>query len=116
VPQPELFIGPDSIEVVPKVRNFRNFTPVDHYKVVYQRIYSVLRSVKPHPRYTPFGVRKNYGNVVVPTDSASRLKRVGCGILFHIGLKMSALCGIGEDALYVIVAFCGIGFFSSGIY
>jgi hypothetical protein len=62
VPQPELFIGPDSIEVVPKVRNFgfvlnMNLTPVDHYKAVCQRLYSVLRSVKKHARYTPFGVR-----------------------------------------------------------
>jgi hypothetical protein len=37
VPQPKLFIGPDSIEVVPKVRILvfvlnRNLTPVDHYK------------------------------------------------------------------------------------
>jgi hypothetical protein len=55
VPQPELFIGPDTM--VPKVRNLgfvlnRNLTPVDHYKVVCHRIYSVLRSVKPHARYT----------------------------------------------------------------
>jgi hypothetical protein len=80
VPQPELFIGPDLIEVVSKVRNLgfvlnRNLTPV-----VCQRIYAVLRSVKPHARYT---CRKklfvslivphiNYGNVVFSTvDSAS---------------------------------------------
>jgi hypothetical protein len=42
--QPELFIGPDSIEMVPKVRNLgfvlnRNLTPVDHYEAVSQRIY-----------------------------------------------------------------------------
>jgi hypothetical protein len=65
VPQPELFISPDSIEVAPKVRNLgfvlnRNLTPVDHYKAVCQRIYSILRSVKPHARYTPFGVRKKF--------------------------------------------------------
>jgi hypothetical protein len=35
VPQPELFFGPDSIEVVPMVRNLgfvlnRNLTPLDH--------------------------------------------------------------------------------------
>jgi hypothetical protein len=57
------FIRPDSIEVVPKVRNLgfglnRNVTPVDHYKAFCQRIHSVLRSVKPQARYTPFGVRK----------------------------------------------------------
>jgi hypothetical protein len=55
VPLPELFIGPDLIEVVPLVSNL---TPVDHYKVVCNKIYSVLRSVKPHPRYTYFEVRK----------------------------------------------------------
>jgi hypothetical protein len=80
VPQLELFIGLDSIEVVPKERNLgfvlnRNLTPVNLYKMVCQRIYSVLRCVKPHARYTLFGVRKklvvspimphiNYGNVV----------------------------------------------------
>jgi hypothetical protein len=70
-------------------RNFgfvlnRNLTLVDHYKAVCQRIYSVLRSVKPYARYTPFRVRKklvvslimhhiNYGNVVFSTvDSASQ--------------------------------------------
>jgi hypothetical protein len=36
---------------------------------------------------------------------------VGCGILFHIGLKINALCGIGKGALQVFVTFCGIGFF-----
>jgi hypothetical protein len=89
VPQLELFIGPDSIEVVPKVRNLglvlnRNLTFVDHYKAVFQRIYSVLRSVKSHGRYTLFGVRKklivslikphiDYGNDVFSTvGSASQ--------------------------------------------
>jgi hypothetical protein len=84
-----LFIGPDSIEVVRKLTNLglvlnRILTPVDHYKAVCQRIYSVLRSVKPQARYTPFRVRKklvvslvmphiNYGNVLFSTvDSASQ--------------------------------------------
>jgi hypothetical protein len=63
VPQPELFIGPDSIELVPKVRNLgfvlnRNLTRMDHYKAICQRIYYVFRPVKPHARYTPFRVRK----------------------------------------------------------
>jgi hypothetical protein len=52
--------------------------------MVCQRIYSVLKSVKPHAKYTPLGVRKklvvslimphiNYGNVVFSTvDSASQ--------------------------------------------
>jgi hypothetical protein len=39
VPLPELFNGPDLIEVVPKVSNL---TPVDHYKVVCNKIYSVF--------------------------------------------------------------------------
>jgi hypothetical protein len=42
-PQPEMFIGPDSKEVVPKVRNLRfvlnrNLTPVDHLKEIRQFI------------------------------------------------------------------------------
>jgi hypothetical protein len=89
VPQPELFIGPDSTVVVPKIRNLgfvlnRNLTPVDHYKAVGQRIYSVLKSVKPHARYTPIRGRKKlvtslimphiiYGIVVFSTvDCASQ--------------------------------------------
>jgi hypothetical protein len=92
VPQPELFIGPDSIEVVPKARNLgfvlnRNLTSVDRYKAVCQRIYSVLRSVQPHARYTPFGVRKklvvllviphiNYGNVDFSTVDAASQRRL----------------------------------------
>jgi hypothetical protein len=40
VAQPGLFIGLDSIEVVPKVRNLgfvvsRKLTPVDHYTVIF---------------------------------------------------------------------------------
>jgi hypothetical protein len=78
VPQPELFIGPDWIKMVPKVRNLgfvlnKNLTPVNHHKAVCPRFYSLLRSVRPHTRYTPFGVMKklvvslimphiNYGN------------------------------------------------------
>jgi hypothetical protein len=139
------------------------------------------KSVKPHAKYTPFGVKKklvvllimphiNYGNVVFSTvDFASQSTsleacfsscayyyrcfvgdsfeespfdlsftrtrnlivtpyrslamgafhswwcHVGCGILFHIGLKMSALWGAlwdwYKDALYVIVTFCRIIFF-----
>jgi hypothetical protein len=40
VPQPDLFIGRDSIEVVEKVRNLEfvlnryAVTPVDHYRVI----------------------------------------------------------------------------------
>jgi hypothetical protein len=37
MPQSDLFIGPDSIKVVPKIRNLgfvlnKNLTPVDHQK------------------------------------------------------------------------------------
>jgi hypothetical protein len=68
VPQLELFIGLDSIEVVPKVRNLefvlnRNLTSVDHYKAVCQRIYSILRSVKPHARYTSFWSQEEAGGI-----------------------------------------------------
>jgi hypothetical protein len=92
VPQPELFIGPDSIEVVPKVRCFgfdlnRILTPVDHYKAVCERIYSVLKSVQPYARYTPFGIRNKlvvlpimrhitYGNVVFSTVDSTSQRRL----------------------------------------
>jgi hypothetical protein len=33
---------------------------VPHYKMVWQRIYSVLRSVKPHARYTAFESGRNW--------------------------------------------------------
>jgi hypothetical protein len=96
-----LLVRPDSIEVVAKGRNLgfvrnRNLTPMDHYKAVCQRIYFVLRSVKPHARYTPFGVRKklvvslemphiNYGNVVFSTvDSASQRR---LSVAFNSGLR-----------------------------
>jgi hypothetical protein len=89
VPQPELFIGPDTIEIVPNERNLgfilnRSLTLVDHYKAVCQKIYSVLRTVKPHARSSSFEIRKkllvslimphiNYGNVVLSTNTTSQL-------------------------------------------
>jgi hypothetical protein len=92
VPQSEFFIDPDSIEVLPKVRNMgfvlnSNLTPVDHYKAACQKIYSVLKSVKPHARYTPLAVRKklvvslimphiNYGNVVFSTVDSALQRRL----------------------------------------
>jgi hypothetical protein len=78
--QPELFIGSDSIQVVPKGKKFGICSEQEPATVVCQRIYSVLRSAKPHVRYTPFKVRKklvvslimplphsNYGNFVFST-------------------------------------------------
>jgi hypothetical protein len=61
VPQPELFIGSDSIEMVSKVRNLgfvlnRNLPLVEYYNAVCQKIYSILTSVEPHARYTLFRV------------------------------------------------------------
>jgi hypothetical protein len=57
LPQPEFFIGTDSIEVVRFILN-RDLSPVDHYKVVFQRICSILRSVALHARYTLFEASK----------------------------------------------------------
>jgi hypothetical protein len=65
----------------------RNLKPVNHYKAVCQSIYSVLRSVKPHARYTSFGGRNilvvplivpyyNYGNVVFSTVDAASQRRL----------------------------------------
>jgi hypothetical protein len=73
--------------MVPKERNLGfilNLTSVDHYTLVCQRIYCILRSVMPHARYTPVRVWEklvaslimphiNYSNVVFSTfDSASQ--------------------------------------------
>jgi hypothetical protein len=78
--------------VVPKVKKLgfvlnKNLTPVHHYKAVCKRIYSVLRSVKLHARYTPFRVKKklgvslimphiNYGNVVFATVDYALQRRL----------------------------------------
>jgi hypothetical protein len=62
-------------------------TPVNHHKAVCQSIYSVLRSVKPHARYTSFGGRNilvvplivpyyNYGNVLFSTVDATSKRRL----------------------------------------
>jgi hypothetical protein len=64
--------------------------------VVCQRIYSILRSVKPHARYTPFGVKKklvvslimphiNYGNVVFSTVDSASPRRLN--VAFHSCLR-----------------------------
>jgi hypothetical protein len=78
--------------MVPKVRNLgfilnKNLKPVDLYKAVCKRIYSILSSVKPHARYTLFGVRKKlvisdtmfhiyYGNVVFSTVGPASQRRL----------------------------------------
>jgi hypothetical protein len=89
IPQPELYIGSDAIRVVNSVNNLgfvlnENLTAVDHSKRVCRRIYSILRSIRPHTSHTPFPVRKrlvqflvaphiNYGNIVYSSvDVASR--------------------------------------------
>jgi hypothetical protein len=82
-------IGTDVVKVVPRVRNLgfvlnERLTATDHCKKVCQRIYWILRSLRPHAPHTPFEVRKrlflslilphvNYGNIVVTgADSASQ--------------------------------------------
>jgi hypothetical protein len=89
IPQPELYIGSDPIRVVTSVNNLgfvlnENLTTVDHSKRVCRRVYSILRSIRPHASHRPFPVRKrlaqslvtphiNYGNIVYfSVDVASR--------------------------------------------
>jgi hypothetical protein len=89
IPQPQLYIGSDAIRVLTSVNNLRlllneNLTAVDQSKRVGRRIYSILRSIRPHASHTPFSVRKrlaqslvtphiNYCNIVYSSvDVASR--------------------------------------------
>ncbi len=91
LPQPHLVIDSDTVKVVPKAVNLgfvlnSRLTPVDHYTKVCQKIYWVLRSIRPHASCTPVQVRKkliqslilshiNYSNIVfVHTDSTSARK------------------------------------------
>jgi hypothetical protein len=73
-----------------------NLTAVDHSKRVCRRIYSILRSIRPHASHTPFPVRKrfvqsldtphiNYGNIVCSSvDSASQGR---IGVVFNACLR-----------------------------
>jgi hypothetical protein len=84
-----LLIGANVVKVVPRLRNLgfvlnERLTATDHFRKVCQRIYWILRYLRPHAAHTPFEVRKrlvlslilphvNYGNIVfTDADSASQ--------------------------------------------
>jgi hypothetical protein len=53
IPPPIVLIGANAVKVVPRVRNLGFFfnerlTATDHFKKVCQRIYWILRSLRPH--------------------------------------------------------------------
>jgi hypothetical protein len=60
---PTLLIGSDVIKVVPKVNNLgfvlnQGLTATDHFKKECQKVYWILRSLRPHASHTPFEARK----------------------------------------------------------
>jgi hypothetical protein len=83
---PTLLIGSDVIKVVPKVYNIgfilnERLTATDHFNQGgCQKIYWILRSLRPHESHTPFEVRK---------------RLAGSLIMFHIGYGGIVECGGG---------------------
>jgi hypothetical protein len=101
IPPPTLLIGANVVKVVSKVRNLgfvlnEGLTATDHFRKVCQKIYWILRSLRPHAAHTPFEVRRrlvlslilphiNYGNIVLTgADSASQRR---LGIAFKACLR-----------------------------
>jgi hypothetical protein len=80
IPPPTLLIGANVGKVVPRVRILgfvlnERLTVTDHFRKMCQRIYWILRSLRPHAAHTPFEVRRrlilslilplvDYGNIV----------------------------------------------------
>jgi hypothetical protein len=63
IPPPSLLIGSDVIKVVPKVNNLGfvlnvQITATAHFKRVCQKVYWILRSMRPHASHTPFEIRR----------------------------------------------------------
>jgi hypothetical protein len=84
-----LSIGANVIKVVPRVSNLgfvlnERLTATDHFRKVCQKIYWILRFLRPHAAHTPFEVIRrlilslilphvNYSNIVFTgADSASQ--------------------------------------------
>jgi hypothetical protein len=101
IPPPTLLIGDNVVKVVPRVRNLgfvlnKRLKATDHFRKVCQKIYWILRSVKPHAAHTPFEVKRrlvlslilphvNYGHIVFTgADSASQRR---LGIAFKACLR-----------------------------
>jgi hypothetical protein len=65
IPPPSLLIGSDVIKVVPKVNNLGfvlnvQITATAHFKRVCQKVYWILRSMRPHASHTPFEIKKRF--------------------------------------------------------
>jgi hypothetical protein len=91
IPPPTLLIGSDVINVFHKVNNLgfvlnERHTAIDHFKKVYQKVYWIQRSLRPHASHSPFEVRRRllvslitlhigYGGIVYAgADAASQLE------------------------------------------
>jgi hypothetical protein len=101
IPPPTLLIGANVVKVVPRVRNLEfdlneRLTATDHFRKVCQRIYWILRSLRPHASHTPFKVRRrlvlslilphvNYGNIVFTSADSVSHRRLW--IAFKAGLR-----------------------------
>jgi Reverse transcriptase (RNA-dependent DNA polymerase) len=95
LPQPRLVISSDVVKIVSKVVDLgfifilnSRLTPVDHFSKVCQKIYWVLRSIRPHASCTPIPVRKklitslilphiNYSNIVYSHIDSASLRKLG---------------------------------------
>jgi hypothetical protein len=122
-PQPHLVIDSDAVKVVQKVVDLgfvlnARLTPVDHISKVCQKIYWVLRSIKPHASCTPITVRKklvqslilahiNYSNIVYAhIDSASSRK---LGVAFNSCLRYVHGLGRRDSVAHLQCSINGLG-------
>jgi hypothetical protein len=63
IPPPTLLIGDNVVKVAARVRNLgfvmdERLSATDHFRKVCQKIYWILRSLRPNAGYTPFEVRR----------------------------------------------------------
>jgi hypothetical protein len=89
LPRPHLIIDSDTIRIVPKAVNLgftlnSRLTPVDHYSKVCQKIYWVLRGLRPHASWTPVETRKkliethvNYSNTGFAHIDVASARKLG---------------------------------------
>jgi Reverse transcriptase (RNA-dependent DNA polymerase) len=96
LPEPFLVIESNVVKIVPKVVDLgfvlnTRLTPVDHFSRVCQKIYWVLRSIRPHANCTPLAIRKkliqvlvmthiNYSNIVYAHVDSASARKLGVAI------------------------------------
>jgi hypothetical protein len=118
VPAPSLFIGPNEIKVVLKVTNLgfvlnESLSEVDHVTKVCQKVYWILRSLRPHAFRMPFEVRRRlilslimphftYGSVVFAgpdAESKEKIKRAfrACIRFLHRLKRRDTVEGLGAS-------------------